>query len=360
MTPQFTSFHNVHVELTDKCNAKCPLCVRRLKGGKISPIIKNIELGVKYFKQDLGEEFCKQVSLWTFCGTKGDPIACTELLEIMIFLKECNPQTSFSIHTNGGLRSVSWWSALGNFFKDTNSFVVWAIDGLEDTNHIYRRNVNWKKLWENLIAYHDAGGSSIWQLLVFKHNMHQVNEIKEICKEKNIKLDIKNPGGFSISFDPVTNETKIHPMQVYDDDGSLSYIIYPKETEESSSVVIEDTHVPEFGVKQYSPEFVSAKKGDFAVNCKIGTNTANLYIDADGALMPCCFIGSGLYMNGLDPQLSGQFHDRSSFIPKNGNYKDILNNDYFKETLPKGITGDLPGSTAYTIKCIETCGRCIK
>ena len=31
--------------------------------------------------------------------------------------------------------------------------VVWGIDGLEDTTHLYRRNVKWDKLQENFRAY---------------------------------------------------------------------------------------------------------------------------------------------------------------------------------------------------------------
>ena len=68
--PRFTQPKSVHVELTDKCNAECPVCVRRLGGGKLNSIIQNIELGVDYFKNSLGFEFCANVEHWQFCGTK--------------------------------------------------------------------------------------------------------------------------------------------------------------------------------------------------------------------------------------------------------------------------------------------------
>ena len=72
----------VHVELSDKCNAECPICPRSYYGGIVHPNIKNIQLGLDYFKL-LGPEFIRNVNFWLFCGTRGDPMANTEIVEIV-------------------------------------------------------------------------------------------------------------------------------------------------------------------------------------------------------------------------------------------------------------------------------------
>ena len=62
-----------------------------------------------------------------------------------------NNKIKIEIHTNGGARNVEFWENLGKLSKiaGKNILVIFSVDGLEDTNHIYRRNVKWDKLKEN-------------------------------------------------------------------------------------------------------------------------------------------------------------------------------------------------------------------
>jgi MoaA/NifB/PqqE/SkfB family radical SAM enzyme len=64
-----------------------------------------------------------------------------------------------------------------------NDYVVFSIDGLEDTNHLYRRNVRWSKVIDNAKAFIDAGGNAHWDMLVFEHNKHQVDEAHQLAKD---------------------------------------------------------------------------------------------------------------------------------------------------------------------------------
>ena len=358
--PKFNVPKSVHVELTDKCNAQCPVCVRRFNGGEINPIIKNIELNVDYFKNQLGKEFCSQVMHWDFCGTKGDPISCTDLYEIMEYLTECQPFTYYSIHTNGGYKSEKWWSKLGEFFKDSNSHVMWGIDGLEDTNHIYRKNVKWNKVWNNLKAYNKAGGPSVWQFLEFDHNKHQIPEIQKICKDMGIRLDIKDPFGFNYRTEPGDTHISVTPIEVYDNKGELSYSILPKDaTQEQIKIV----PVDEYGrmLRRTGTKILADLDGNYDIDCRVGLHTSDLYIDCTGAFLPCCFIGAGMHVNGVDPQLKEQLKDIDSLIPSENNPpKKIFASKYFAETLPKGIKGELSDDKKYTVQCVETCGKCLE
>ncbi len=252
--PIFDSPKSVHVELTDKCNAECPVCVRRLGGGKLNSIIQNVELGVDYFENLLGEEFCSNVQHWQFCGTKGDPVACSELYEIIVYLKNCNPDCIFSIHTNGGFRSEKWWTKLGRLLRGTPSFVVWGIDGLEDTNHIHRRNVKWNKLWANLNAFNNTGAHSLWQFLVFEHNRHQMSEIKDICKKLNIRFESKDAFGFGIQEKDGIKE--VYPIEVFDKDGNFDYTINPHFSNQENVKIFNDGYGLVKEVQAYSFNFI--------------------------------------------------------------------------------------------------------
>ena len=68
----------------------------------------------------------------------------------------------------------------GDLYYEEHGFKAWfGIDGLEDTNHIYRRNVDWDRLQKNFRAYIKAGGDAGWQFIVFPWNEHQIEEARQ-------------------------------------------------------------------------------------------------------------------------------------------------------------------------------------
>ena len=61
--------------------------------------------------------------------------------------------------------------------------VIFAIDGLEDTNHLYRVNTNFNKIMENAKAFINAGGLARWDFIAFAHNEHQIEEAKALAEQ---------------------------------------------------------------------------------------------------------------------------------------------------------------------------------
>ena len=55
------------------------------------------------------------------------------------------------------------------------------------TNAKYRVNVNWSKLMANAQAFIAAGGSAHWDMLVYKHNQHQVDECEQLAKDMGFR-----------------------------------------------------------------------------------------------------------------------------------------------------------------------------
>ena len=87
------------------------------------------------------------------------------------------------MNSNGGLKTKDWWKKLGEVLQGPLDYCVFSIDGLEDTNHIYRRNVKWDKIIENVVSFISTGAKAHWDMLVFEHNKHQVDEAKDLAKE---------------------------------------------------------------------------------------------------------------------------------------------------------------------------------
>lgn len=72
----------MHLELTTKCNALCPMCARNYKG-KVRDKLPLVELSLENCKQIFCYDFIKQLDLISICGVFGDPINAVELIEII-------------------------------------------------------------------------------------------------------------------------------------------------------------------------------------------------------------------------------------------------------------------------------------
>ena len=65
---------------------------------------------------------------------------------------------------------------------------MFGIDGLEDTNHIYRQGTVFKQIIRNVKAFIQAGGRAQWDFIVFKHNEHQVEKAGELSKKLGFEI----------------------------------------------------------------------------------------------------------------------------------------------------------------------------
>ena len=175
----------LHLEPTDVCQAACPLCARETdpnfnKGRQHHLTIEQIE---KHFD----EEKIKALDKMFMCGNYGDPAAGKHTLDIYGHFRQLNPDIVLGMNTNGALQTTFWWHRLGQMFNQPRDYVVFSIDGLESTNSVYRKNVVWSKLMSNAEAYIAAGGSAHWDMLVYRHNQHQVDECEQLARDMGFK-----------------------------------------------------------------------------------------------------------------------------------------------------------------------------
>ncbi len=180
----------VHWEPTDKCNSACPMCPRYDDKGFETKTLSDSEWTLESFKKAWPVEFIQGIHKLLSCGNFGDPCACREFVDIYEYCREVNPGMGLACNTNGSLRNPKWWSRLGAVMRpDQNmgNYCTFSLDGLEDTNHLYRRNTDWKKIMQNAQAFIDAGGIAHWDYIVFEHNEHQVEEARELAKKMGFK-----------------------------------------------------------------------------------------------------------------------------------------------------------------------------
>lgn len=319
---RYRNISSVHIELSTKCNAACPGCARFIMN---SPIVdENLvqtEITFENFKKWFPKEILPQILNWIICGNLGDPLACKDIYKILEYICT-NTRSNIQINTNGGLGSKLLYSKIGKLFFQTPELkrvITFSIDGLEDTNHIYRRNVKWNKVWENLMSYVDTGAKAHWDFLQFKHNVHQVEKAREIANQYGINFILKNPFGVDGT-----------AMPVYDKNLKFEYSV------EHAFNNKFDPYIP--ASPDYIAPFPIPIKNKGSINC-MSKRSENLlgeektiieiYVDVLGRVMPCCFVGNRMFIRHMSDAVQVQEIQKSIGNKNNLNHfslKEILEN----------------------------------
>ena len=170
----------LHLEPTDVCQLACPLCARETD----AEFNKRVQhhLTIPHIQKHFSDHVIKGLDKVFMCGNYGDPAAGKYTLDIYRWIRSLNPDITLGMNTNGALQTTFYWHELGRLFNQTQDYVVFSIDGLEDSNPVYRVNSNWNKLMANVEAYISAGGSAHWDMLVYEHNQYQVDKCEQLAR----------------------------------------------------------------------------------------------------------------------------------------------------------------------------------
>jgi MoaA/NifB/PqqE/SkfB family radical SAM enzyme len=281
--------------------------------------------------------------MFSSCGTYGDMSMNPESVQIFEYLKKHGKKCLIWAHTNGGARNKEFWRSLGKI----GMRVTFAIDGLEDTNHLYRRGVVWGKLMENVEAFISAGGEAEWGMLVFKHNQHQKDEAKALSKKLGFKRFVKR---FSNRW---SSESDIRRT-----DGRMAIKVddyYIEEPDEAPSTVYgaDDPAISPFGSQdqtqhRHKPETFNYKSEIICAAHYQGRN--EIYLRANGQVQPCCMLGD------IDRHEAKVLIDDLDKVNLNKtSLEEIFNGPFFK-SLQEGI---YKGSDKRLHTCFDTCRKSI-
>jgi len=190
------------------------------------------------------EEKIKELEKMFMCGNYGDPAAGKHTLDVFREFRRINPDIVLGMNTNGGIQTTFWWYELAKILNQPQDYVVFSIDGLESTNATYRQNVVWNKVMTNARSFVEAGGSAHWDMLVYRHNQHEVDACEQLARDlrfswfraKVSKRGFTESLRFPTGWQPITVDTSI-------------------------------------------------------IECR-ALKEQSVYIDAQGNLSPCCWLGS--------------------------------------------------------------------
>ena len=148
----FDTIDEYQLEITTFCNAACPQCPLNSLGHGLNPFMPLEHLDRTVIDAAFTIELCQRLRQVFFCGSYGDPIMHPDFLEILRDFRKKNPTLWLYIHTNGGVHDPAYWAEIAQIMNGYGQ-IDFGIDGLEDTLHLYRKNVKYHKVIDNVQAY---------------------------------------------------------------------------------------------------------------------------------------------------------------------------------------------------------------
>lgn len=352
----FDSIRDMHVEITNRCNAACPMCARNNFGGKTK---ENLILD-EWSKNDIDNIFTNEfVNLENvmFCGTHGDPCVARNTLYAIDRIKTTTDAT-IEFYSNASMRSVDWWKSLGSFMNQKkpdhwhyrkNDLAIFSIDGLQDTNHLYRRGTNFEKIIENAKAFISAGGIARWDFIVFKHNEHQVEEAEILAKKIGFKqFRIRKTSRFDYSPDGYEK------WRVKNKKGDIEYYLEPP------TVKYRNPQSEKFQLLLEKYKTIEQYYDSTKIDCLYKNEFKRIYVNAYAKVFPCCYISDDSY-----PHSNKIYQDtQQKIFEKYGkefnslrhvDWNKILTHPWFANDLE--ISWNKKISETKLMRCARTCGK---
>ena len=350
----------LHLELTTKCNAMCPMCNRNFKG-KVRKNLPILELTLNDIKKILSPDFIKKLKLISICGVYGEPICNKDLKEILKYLYECNNNVDIDIYTNGGLYDENWWKDLALIVKDYNCTVIFGIDGIGDTHSLHRCNTKYERVIKNATAFINNAGKAQWDFIVFKHNENQVEDAKKLSKELGFKcFQVKKTSRFlkniyekDQKLDSTIADYGKHP--VYDSNGNIKYYIelpenplYRNSTENKMFEL----------VKQYGniDNYFDMNE----IDCE-ALKTGGIFISAKGEVFPCCSVYQQVCYKTVHNVIdASELNEYNLYIKDNlsafdKSIEEIVNGYFFKQLVKSFKCNSIKNGKPKC--CSRTCGK---
>lgn len=318
----------IEFDLTSSCNAACPSCSRHIvkQDGETylnEYINYNQNISVETITDIFSSKYIDPEVSVDLVGSIGDPLANPKILDIVKEIIRLKPNCFIVIHTNGGLKTPTLFLELSRTLSGHGS--IWfSIDGLEDTNHIYRKNVRWEKVFENLKACISGGVTVKWQFIKFPWNAHQVDQAQKLADELGV-------GEFFVRESRICESEMNYYLQAHE----RGFHGTTKEIDDKKSLIV-------------SRELYSGIEPECF-------NDKRMYINSDAVVVPCCVIATSMF----EVPFRDEYYE---FLQEFGENWNNLNYNSFDSVVEGKYWDKLWDSvqdiTPLTMsKCVEKCGK---
>ena len=173
-----------HIEVSSVCTLKCPRCTR----SEVPETLLNRSLDLKFFQEQIGEDWIRKIRKISFCGDDGDPIYAKQFINIVAWIKNVNPTIELLIITNGSYKPTTWWYSLAQVLNEHDE-IHWSLDGWDqESNSKYRVNCDWPSIITGIQTFvkHNTTTYTKIATIAFRFNEDHIEKIMDVALENNI------------------------------------------------------------------------------------------------------------------------------------------------------------------------------
>lgn len=326
---KINEIEKIQIDHTSRCNCMCPQCARVVDGNIVNPSMPITDLTLDDYKILL-EPFDGNIQLF-HCGNYGDALVSPTWDETFDY--SLTKTKKIRIATNGSMRTPDWWAELAK--KSGNKVnIIFSVDGLKDTNHLYRVGSNFDKIMENAQAYINAGGHAEWAFIEFKHNYHQIEEAERIAKNMGFaKFTAKYTARFADQDKKAEKTRKGNLIEDRDNNQNVKDKEEIKQTWNSFDEYVEKT----------------------PITCKYQRDKT-VFVDMKMKLWPCCWLGAPEYFHKPTSQ-TASFEHLWKIYGKDFNDMRVHGWNAFEHEFFQNYLDKSWNNQSDKFKRIYTCGR---
>jgi len=336
----FLKINNINaivVDFTSHCNAMCGNCSRNIDGVVVNPNMPLSHMDLDTWKRIVDN--AKGVEEIIFNGAYGDPLMNPQLPFALKYAQKL--KCKIMIHTNGGIGKPNLYRMIAQDLRNfPQGVVTFSIDGLKDTNHLYRRNVVWENVMENAKAFIDAGGLARWRMLVFEHNKHQLEECQRLAYDMGfVAFDVN--GGYTFS---AINGVVSEAIEKFKANKKSPAHTVKYDTSKLDQLERIRKLQKDYGSLENA--FIKAP-----IECK-WRKKRKIQISHTGEVFPCCYMLSDRYPKNPDSTFAKDVASVNWQNINNYSLEEILNSEWWDKTLPNSWDSE----NRYEI-CARTCSK---
>lgn len=325
----YQDIRSVHLEISSRCNAACPDCLRNFRGVDIMDTYPVCDMSIEQFKQIFTVDFLKQLQHFIINGNYGDFVTARDGLEIVEYILQVNPLIHIEISSNASAKP-KMWEPLGKL----GVTVYFRLDGLADTHSLYRQNTDFNFVLDNANKFIAAGGTAVWAMIKFDHNAHQIAECEAMSKELGFsRFDLVDAGRNTM---PVFNANKQLTHTIGEWTGSTDF----------------DTLFNAYSYYKIEPDIaIKNETENRTIDC-YAKRQQEVYVASNGEVYPCCWLGYYPLHSNARPssvQLKPLIKDNNAL--EHGIETAIAWFNRIEETWDKTV----PNGKIY--ECNRTCGK---
>jgi MoaA/NifB/PqqE/SkfB family radical SAM enzyme len=172
----------INIDISNKCGLACPGCNRQKYYDGDAKKVPGRDITIAQMKMIV--DYFDRIS---FCGQVSDPLYHPKFYDL---LKLCvdNKKSSVVYHA-AVLKDRKQY--LKHFLLSKRGNVKWvfALDGLPNQSHLYRKNQDGKKLFEIMKMCAQMGIETEWDCIIFNYNEYNLQECENLASQYNIKLN---------------------------------------------------------------------------------------------------------------------------------------------------------------------------